>query len=370
VRIVFLAQDPLDWWSMHSLYEACRDDPRFEAHVVSIGFGPWQGVSTDCDALFARLGLSAVDGVAEPNALRDLSPDVVVLTSPYDLYRHREYHADRLARAAKIVYIPYGIDFGDRTGRMAAVFYGQPLVRRAWRIFTSSPDRVKLWAQRAGVARRCVVGRGLPVIDQTHAAAHHPPLPTPVLAAAGDRFTVLYTPHHSIDDWSTFREHGATMRRLLDEHDDWFLLFRPHPALRRELERVGDVSGRAYEEYFGTERAYFDDSDDFFASLAAADALVSDASSMLFHFAPTDKPIVYLDRSEGAGLDELAAAYVEKACYVARTATEIEAALVRLSQGDDPLAHARRQAHRSGVPLVTADGAGRRIRDHLAKALA
>ena len=143
LRIVFLAQAPRDWWSLHSLYEACLADRRFEVYVVSIGWGPWLGISGDCDALFEALGIEAVDGRASPTAIESLRPDVLVISSPYDEFRDPAYRTEQLVRSAKVVYIPYGIDFGDASGRMSAFWYGQPLQRQAWRIFTSSPARVE-----------------------------------------------------------------------------------------------------------------------------------------------------------------------------------------------------------------------------------
>src|SRR5262245_40726794 len=52
IRIVFLASEPHGWFSMHSLYHACINDPAFEVTVVSVGWGPWKGFSSDCEGLF------------------------------------------------------------------------------------------------------------------------------------------------------------------------------------------------------------------------------------------------------------------------------------------------------------------------------
>jgi CDP-Glycerol:Poly(glycerophosphate) glycerophosphotransferase len=370
IKVVFLAQDSLDWWSMHSLYEACRADRRFDVYVISIGWGPWLGMSSDCAALFEHLHIEAIDGRASPCALADLRPDLLVTSSPYDQYRHPAYHTERLVRSAKVVYIPYGIDLSASNGELAKTWFRQPLHRCAWRIFSGSRARARQWVEHTEVSPHRVVGLGLPVIDQTYALiGRAPPLPSDVLQATTGRFKVLYTPHHTLGGWSTFLEYGPTLRQLICEHEHFYLVFRPHPGLGPTLGSIGAMSQDEFGRYFDIERAYVDSSEAFFGLLQWADVLVSDASSMLFHFAPTGKPIVYLPCEGGAGLDALSQEYVSRACYTVPSEHELACVLVRLSRGIDPLAEARHVANRDTNSIVMTEGAGRRICQYLAATL-
>ena len=318
-----------------STRHAARIRP-FHVSVVSIGWGPGLGISTDCDALFELLRIDAIDGRSTLTALTDLEPDLIVVSSPYDEFRDSSYRSEHLVHVAKVAYIPYGIDFGAKPGSMAYVVE-QPIVRQAWRIFTSSPARAGQWVEHAGVAADQVVGLGLPVLDQTYSTAGHRPVPFDVQEASARRYKILYTPHWSLDMWSTFLQHGPTLRQLTAEDDDLYVAFRPHPGLGAELEAREVMTKDDFAKIPGTERVYVDSSyEDFFGLLRWADALVSDASSMLFHFAPTGKPIVYLDRVEGSGLGPLSQAWVSKSCEIARSEDGLVSAVRRLRVDPTP----------------------------------
>ena len=129
------------------------------------------------------------------------------------------------------------------------------------------------------------------------------------------------------------------------------------------------MSRRAFAASLGDDRVHFDTSDGFVGSLHWADVLVTDASSMLFHFAPTGQPIVYLHREDGAGLDALAQEWVSRTCYVVRSERELVSALLGLRDGIDPRAPARRQSIRTDHTFVFSYGAGQRICDYLASEL-
>lgn len=369
IRIAFLAQDPLDWWSVHSLYEACREDRRFDAHVISIGWGPWLDMWSDCRSLFARLGIVAIDGRAEPTALAELAPDVLVISSPYDAFRDRAWHTDKLLCGAKLLYIPYGIDISVGEGELGAAWFQHPVQRRAWRIAAGSPARIGQWLDHTGIARRRILGLGLPVVDQTHEPSAPDPLPPEALRDGEGRLRILYTPHHTVRVWSTFLERGPALRRLVAEDDRLCMIFRPHPGLGPTLADLELMPEDEFAAWTAPPRIHADSGESFFSVLAWADVIVTDASSMLFHFAPTGKPIVYLPLEGGAGLDPLSQEYVSHATYVAGSDEDLAGVLWGLAEGIDPLADERRAANREGVALTMTAGAGTRLCRHLAEVL-
>src|SRR6185503_6763728 len=83
IHAVFLGADPQDWLSLHTVYEACRDDPAFKVTVVSVGWGGWLNISTNCDELFASLGVPSIDGMAPDFSLASLAPDIIFTSTPY-----------------------------------------------------------------------------------------------------------------------------------------------------------------------------------------------------------------------------------------------------------------------------------------------
>lgn len=87
-------------------------------------------------------------------------------------------------------------------------------------------------------------------------------------------------------------------------------------------------------------------------------------------YAPTAKPIIYLHREDGWGLDKTMQEDVSQRCYVARSADEITATCMQLKQGVDPLKRVR-EVYRDDLCVGKfSDGAGKRIADYLDKLLA
>ena len=97
---------------------------------------------------------------------------------------------------------------------------------------------------------------------------------------------------------------------------------------------------------------------------------MSDGSSFLIEYAPTHRPVVYLDRADGCGLDETLEDDVLKGYYVARTGDEIAPLIAHLASGADPL-KAERERRQANMSIDIFEGqAGKRIAAYLKASLA
>lgn len=370
IRIVFLAGDPQGWFSMHSLYRACIGDPAYEVSVVNLGWGPWLGMSSDCEELFQRLNLKYIDGRRGTFRLESLCPDIVVTDCPYDQFRPPAYHSSELTFAAMLVYIPYGVDLADPgNSREAKQTYGFPTQRSAWRIFTRSPRTEPLYKKMGGIPASRIASLGLPILDLKSADIPLDGLPAHVRQASQGKFKVLYTPHHTLDGWSTFLKSGPHMRRILQESSDIYLVFRPHPGLAPKLEIDGIMSVADVKSYFPADRSYIWMGDNYFDAFEWSDVLVSDASSFLVQYAPTQKPVIYIHREDGCGIDDSIRPEIFEGYYVARANEDINVHLDVLKAGIDPLADVRHRCQERFSVRIFSRDAGTRIAQYLRESL-
>jgi CDP-glycerol glycerophosphotransferase (TagB/SpsB family) len=160
------------------------------------------------------------------------------------------------------------------------------------------------------------------------------------------------------------------MRNLVQENKDCFLVFRPHPSLIVRLKLDNLMSEKSFRNFFAGERCYLYEGDDYYGLFHWSDMLISDASSFLGEYAPTQKPIMYLHREDGWDLDDSIREDIFTSCYVARSKDEITAIFQQLKNGDDPLKGKRERYQENICEGMFTGGAGARIAADLRKRLA
>ncbi|RJP95084.1 MAG: hypothetical protein C4518_01960 [Desulfobacteraceae bacterium] len=369
IRIVFIAQEPYTWRVMESLYRACLTDQIFKTYVVNSEF-LWQKGRDDCSAFLAKNNIEYLDGFNHKIRFDLLNPDIFVLGSPYDVYRPDHHNPASLLRYAKIVYIPYGIDFGTKVERENKYWFGNDTQKNAWRIFSRSNKTRYIYKKYCGVSSRRIVGAGLPILDQYASGASSSVLPEAIQSASAGKFKILYTPHHTVDGWSTFLRYGAHIRELVEKNKDCFLFFRPHPSLIVRLIIDNLMSENDFYNFFSGERCYLYEGDDYYGLFQRSDMLISDASSILGEYAPARKPIIYLYREDGWDLDDSIRDDILKGYYVASSEDQITAFFLQLKNGDDPMKSERERRQENICKGILNGGAGKRIARYLRNTLA
>jgi hypothetical protein len=369
IRIIFIAQEPLGWKIVDSFYRACISDSLFMTFVVNVGSLYLDNVE-GCSAFFARNNINYLDGINNRFRLDQFTPDIIVLSSPYDDYRPYQYGTANLLRYAQLVYITYGIDFADEAGKLATWTFGLDAQRIAWRVFTRSNSTFGNFKKYGGLPSRRVVPLGLPIIDQYYSSSASGVLPDAIQSASAGKFKIIYAPHHTIDGWSTFLQYAGHIRRLVDENEDCYLVFRPHPKLMGTLMQLNLMSEEEFRGLFTGERCYYYDGEDYYGLFHWSDMLISDASSFLGEYAPTRNPIIYTHCERGWGIDDSLREDVFKSCYVVHSMDEITEIFQQLRNGVDPLKSTRGRYQENINAGMFTGGAGKRIAAYLRDTLA
>ena len=365
IRIVFLAQDTATWKIMESLWDACKSNPLFRTFIINTTFD-YDGGVYDNSEYFRKKNINFLDAVHGSVRLELLNPDIVVLASPYEDFRPWQFRTANLLRYARIVYIPYGISHADATGKYPKSEFGRDTQKNAWRIFDRSYSTYQKFKKYARVPSRRFVALGTPLIDQFYSSSVSDVLPYKVQLASRNKFRILYTPHHTIETWSTFLRYGKHIRQIVEENEDIFLFFRTHIGLKNKLIASNLFSSEAFRSFFSGKRCFLYEGDDYYGLFHWADLLISDMSSILGEFAPTKKPIIYLKREDVCGgPDDSIREEIYGSCYVADSEEQIAYFIQHLMKGNDPLVGRREQyQERINVGMFTG-GAGKRIANYL-----
>jgi hypothetical protein len=140
------------------------------------------------------------------------------------------------------------------------------------------------------------------------------------------------------NDWATFELFGQNMLSYFSLHKEVALLWRPHPMFFNNLINNGIMTLNELEDLRNniekSENIILDTLADYRCAFSVADALVSDASSLLVEFLGTFKPILYSCRESTCYLvnESLLPAY-----YKATTWIEIENFLEIVKEGRDEI---------------------------------
>ncbi len=369
IRIIFLAQDEGSWYYMETVYEACASDPAFQTKIINIGF-QIKGTSEDSSTYFITHKINYLDGLNGKIQLELLNADLFVLSSPYDEYRPNQYNIENLLRYAQYAYIGYGIDFADRAGALSKQTFGNNTQKFAWRIFSRSQNTIDQYKKYARVPSRKVIGLGLPILDYYFKNSDTGVLPETVQENSAGKFKIIYAPHHSIYGWSTFLKYGKLIKQLVQENENCYLVFRPHPLLVFALEDYHIMSRQEFVSFFDGERTYLYDGPNYYGLFHWSNMLMSDASSFLTEYAPTRNPIIYLHRQDGwGGLDDTIANDIFNSCYVARSEDEIKKTFKQIISGEDPLRGTREHFQENISTGIFNGDAGKRIAKYLRQTL-
>lgn len=365
-HIVVLFQHRSYWGAVETVCAAlqARDDIDFDLVAID---SPIDQIPGGTAELVAEHGYETRDGEWLREHLGDI--DIVMLDNPYDNFRPEGLRTTDLANAGiRLAYVPYGNNVG--AGELILQWqYDLPLHQCAWRVFARSLRQVDMYGRHCAVGNYHVHAAGLPKLDRSLQSA--PSEVHPLREQAGDRPVFLWNPHFTVgvdarQRWSTFDLYCEALLEYFAAHPEAVLLVRPHFRLFQTLQQMGGrfagLETRLKDAVVAHENIWLDDAADYVTSFQVADAMLSDASSLITEFMPTGKPILYLVRADGPGINEDAGYFDD--LYQARAWDDVETFLSMVVDREDPMRDMRLASVAENFHLL--DGhAGERIAEHL-----
>lgn len=356
-RVLFLVQHGPSWSCTESVHAAFAADPKWEATIVALPYAHpfYNGAQDDANEIFGFLEQRRIPHVRWDNfRLAPGCADVIFVQNPYDVTRPEGWRVpDLLRHGARLAYVPYGLEIvgGERANGLVM---DMPLQQLAWMVFARSERQKRAYAEHclSGAAHVVVTGH-------TKFDALREQLPradtTALTRFAAGRTLIAWNPHFDIQLNGT--RFGAGISTFLRWHEFLLeefarrpglaLVLRPHPLFVATLEERGVMAQGQIQAYFerctASGRVFIDREASCLPLFAAAAAMLSDASSFVFEFAATGKPLLYLHNPHGPPLNS-DGDFVHRHLYTAERESEIRDFLDLVEAGRDPRAEARRAA--------------------------
>lgn len=336
IHVVFLIQNKQVWSKSEAIYQAMKEDLQFHVDLVVI-----PDITDESETESYRYFEAKYQDVIRAGRqgelcdLRDMKPDYVFYTRPYDQYLPIEYRSGKVARYAKTCYCPYAYTVmdSDVTECMPGIFF------RNLYLFCSENDYIRNYNRRR-FPFSCADYRkseflGYPILDRFRDKSF-----------AQIKPVFLWTPR-----WTTEQSlGGSTFFIYKDKLPDYFrgkekkqLIFRPHPLAFYHFQSTGQMSAEEIEQYSLQYRQSdcirIDEDSDYAESFREAGVLISDVSSILFEWYVTEKPIIFCETGAKISLEVTKRAL--EGCYIVHNWEELRESMDMLSTGIDPLKEKR-----------------------------
>ena len=296
IRIIFLFQSASFWPSWESLWEECKNDSRFETHMLvcddpikeKVQFASAQSFLTE-----KKIDFEHVRNVD----ICEIAPHIIVVHTPYDGHRPNSLRSGPLsARGFRIVYIPYGIEISD-SPQAQRDHFTVDVIENAWRIYTFSENMLpeyRFYSTFGGDAARSY---GHPKFDGL-LGFKDAGLPEDILIKAAGRKVVLWKVHFpkEVDGIliTPSLETYINFARKLTDFQDLFFIFMPHPKFYEQANYFGnsDLLNSLLEQ---AENAVQFTDDDYRQVLMNCDYYMIDRSALMIEAGITGRPILFME---------------------------------------------------------------------------
>lgn len=328
LKVAFMPYIAQMWPALESIWKAADDDPECEAAVIPI---PYNRLVLNRIGEVQEAGVS-YEGGKYPNyvpvrfysnySIEQEQPDAIFIHNPYDGSNNlsripEEYYSSKLCKQTDcLVYSSYGILNPRKNGINTHLAY--PAYQHAHFVLSQSKDFTESMIRQKFPAER-ILTVGSPKIDHVINPIVPPVIPTEWRQKAQGRKVFLLNTHLSVllqtyERFDLKKSPTTVWYGLMDlEHlvhdllsrDDCCLLWRPHPLLENMLESRGatyvlKAVQSMKKEVLQSNHAILDLTPDYLPAFNLSDAMFTAASSLVYEYIVTGKPIYEFSGSERA----------------------------------------------------------------------
>ena len=345
IRAGFIVQMSEIWDKEEPVYSVLKNHSGTEVFLLAVpkwDFETQQTVNDYSGNYFIKNYPDAIRAINPDGTVIDtdsLNADYIFYQRPYDHYLPEALRSSSLVGKTKCCYIPYGFAGADvfNEGNSNPEFF-----RNIYVSFLESAYMQKILESKFRLNS---------LLKLRHFEnIGYPSLEPYVKMKQNFSRTILWTPRWSYDEkigGSHFIEYKDAFLALKNKHNDWNLIFRPHPLMFDEFVSKKLMSQAEVDDYLDKlNRAgiVYDYDTSLEKALESADILFTDYSSVIVNYFLTGKPILYCE-----GIIELNGLYskMSEGMYIVKSENEIEQYISDLFDGNDPLREKRAEIIKS-----------------------
>lgn len=268
------------------------------------------------------------------------SPDVCIYLKPYDIIPKQFYINEIKQHINTIIYIPYGMEIGSAEESIRYQFQldlhdcaNACISYCKWHY-----ERACLYSKQKG---KNYLPIGHPRMDLINLDLTENKDYTKIKKLAKNRYIFMFNSHFTIsndDNWGTFLIYGIDILKYFSKHKELFLIYRPHPFLDDNINKIWKDNKDKLNEYKkllndNKDNIYYDTSSNYLVAMHLCNALISDANSFVPEILCYNKPVIYTKKHDTTGFDNKE---LEKLLYICDNSKQIFNYVEKLSKGIDP----------------------------------
>lgn len=350
ITVVFVIWMAEMWNSLRSVYETAVKNPLFDVYILAqphLFDSKNQKGQNPAYELFSKMygSKNVVNAFREGKwfDLKNLAPDYVFYSYPYENEYYDLYKAASVREYAKVCLIQYGYTFEiDSTFFVA---YGFDFSRNVAIQFASNDttkENLKTLYHHKNVTPK-IKSLGYPLFDLAE-------------KAEPNGKTLLWTPRYTTkvqkyNKQSHFLNYYKEFINFAKNHPDVTVIIRPHPLMFANFLRTGVMTQDEIDDFKAQcnfiPNVELDQNADYIPSVKRASVIVSDFSALLAEFFVMGKPVIYCDGNNSFSKEAM---IMDNSLYHAKSWSEIENQVLAVLSGKDEMKEKRITALKEFLP--------------------
>jgi len=343
IHVVFVMQYVPSWGKVSMLFDSLLKEDAFEVFLVCL---PEDLLARENEThrYFLDKGYDAINAKKDDGSwfdLKQLKPDYVFYTRPYDYYMPAEFQSHNVCMYTKICDITYAINLDYP---IAEMIFSESFYRHTYMNFVEMEGGLvemyqsiqKRGHQKGLLHSACF---GYIALDEFLAVDHS--VPSESWDFSNHDFRVIWAPRWTTDKklgGSNFFTYKEFLFDYFRKHDNMDMLLRPHPLMFQNFLRTGEMTEEEVAEYRqkieNEPNMAFDSQKEYVSTFWQSDVLISDYSSIVAEYFLTEKPIIFCRTNLEIELLDNMNKMLE-GCYVVDSEAELADCLDYLSKGLD-----------------------------------
>lgn len=375
INVVFVCWRPAVWGSLKTVYEAMKDDDKFNVKIVTIPNKkqlPKKGLNHE---IYESEGAenfwtdkNVIQGynyeTKEWFDLRLLKADYICFQQPYNVCRTVAEKSWAVRKYAKIFYVHYASNFigsGILKDSNPPDFIND--VALYFNQSKSDYDLINTYLKNLGNSFTKTFLTGFPRYDNLNCLKY---VESDIwnFPKSDKKFRIVWTPRWCTNEGNcNFFEYKDLLLSYCKINKDIDFVFRPHPQAFLNWSSTGelpDSKAKEYRlEYQRTENAKVDESCEYLSTFYSSDCLITDISSIVAEYFLTGKPIIYCHKKDC--FNDFSKKLSE-GFYWVNNWNELKKTLEMLKKGEDPLKEIRLRLIKNEF-FIPPEGAGHMIKE-------
>ena len=372
INLIFVCHRPQIWESLNTVFNSCNEDNQFNVTIIAIpnkkqlpniGFGHEIYETEGAEDFFKDYSCRVINGynykTKEWIDLKKLKPDYIFFQTPYNICRPSQYNSSIVSKYAKIGYVHYGMLIFK--GQVEEEVYPLDYFKNVSFVFTENKEQTEVVTLKAKNARVILTGytrfdniKKCKNIDSNNWS----------LPKSNDIMRIIWTPRWCTNEKTCcFFDYKDKLIEYVEQNKDIDFLFRPHPQAFSEWNATGEFpeeQADVYKKrYKNCPNAKIDLQKEYLTTFYSSDILITDISSIIADYFPTEKPIIYCHKTNH--FNDFGSKMAE-GFYWVRNWDELKQTIEMLKRGEDPLYEKRQQIIKDNF-YINPQGAGYTIKE-------